>query len=220
MTDLQHTPIVMKNSKAEWFICMVVAMTLFLLSWHYLYLRGKLYTLFSANRALGITGTVLICVSLMQGAWYRLTGIGRQSIRLRRSLGIIGVMAVTAHVVISLLGIPKFTLDYYSEKSVSIAIGCIGTLLLLGIVLLSFPWALKKLGAKQWKHMQWLGYAAVALTLLHIICIGKGPGMYKWVQKGLLTSLPNESVLPMLLCMVTLVVKCADMLRTKDRARS
>lgn len=67
--------------------------------------------------------------------------------------------------------------------------------------------------------MQWLGYAAVVLALLHIIYIGKGPGMYKWVQKGLLTSLPNESVLPMLLFMVTLVVKGADVLTRKKPNR-
>jgi DMSO/TMAO reductase YedYZ heme-binding membrane subunit len=210
-------PIVMANKSWEWVVSFVICLVLFVFMLEYHRWRSKPYSLFTANKAMAIASVVSIAFALSFGPINRLTSKFRSVLHVRRPLGITGVTMAIIHVLLTLLFIPKFNLDYYIAHSGEVIVGMVAFAGFLVLMATSFRWALKRFGRMKWKIIQKLGYVFLALVLLHaIILTGKVWNWPKWFSQ-MKEPVPPGSFAIFVLCFPAFLLKGADMLVQRNR---
>jgi len=179
----KKTLIVVSNSKKEWIICLVIYAIIFAFFMFYHALRGRPYSLFTANKCLGITSLLLISISLALGPIMRFFNLKISILRYRRPLGIIAVLLVFLHVIFSIFFLPeKFPVEYFKKNWISTLFCSISFPLLILITAISNKKSLKYFG-KRWKFIQKLSYLALAFVLIHFTILGKIQNWINWIKK-------------------------------------
>lgn len=151
----------------------------------YLFLRRDDFNLYIANKAVAGTGAALIALVFLVGSLARYFDRYDRWIGYRKEIGIIGVVFVIAHVIISAVLLPKkFMASYFADERLAMIAG------IAGIVILVVLWALSRNamivrcgGALWWLLQRWGLRAVVFFTVLHVVPL-KYPGWEKWIMRG------------------------------------
>jgi len=174
--------IVVKNTKKEWTVCIILYAIIFAFFMFYHDLRGRPYSLFTVNKCLGITSVLFISFSVVLGPMVRLFRMRNSILRYRRPLGVVSVCLVFLHVIFSLFFLPKnFPIDYFLKNWLSTLFCMVAFPLLILIAAISNNRSLKYFG-KRWKYIQKLSYLALALVLVHFTILGKINNWIKWLK--------------------------------------
>lgn len=213
--NFNANPIIVRNSMLQWSISFVIYASLFMLMLEYHRWRGKPYSLFTINKAIAIASSLLLSFSLALGPLCRLTGKVNKAIRLRRTLGITGVIFILLHILLSLFFVEKFDFSYYCKNWFSTIFGIAA---LIGFLLLwatSYKYALKQLGQNRWKHIQTSGYLFLTFAILHIVMLNKIPNWILWF-KTFNQPVPPGTIIPSVIATVVILLKIADMTLMKE----
>ena len=128
----------------------------------------------------------------------------------RRSLGIVGAVAVIPHVSLSLFAFPeKFPWEWYAARWLSITLASLSVAVLAVLVVYSWPRGFRQLGPHLWLRLHKLSWLALGLALGHILLLGKMPGWLKWWQTF-------DKPLPPGALMTTAVLVCVLALKVVD----
>lgn len=209
MNNLSNNTIVIINKRWEWAISFALYAVLFLLMWEYHRWRGKPYSLFTANKALAITSSLLISSSIALGPLTRLMGKSNKALRLRRPLGVTATVFMVLHVIASLFLLEKFDLVYYKQYWLSLIFGVIALAGFLLLWVTSYKWALKQLKQQRWKALHKMGYIFLALMILHIVAHGKIPNWINWC-KTFDQPVPPGTIIPSLFAAMAILLKLID----------
>jgi len=174
---------VVDNSAKEWLYSFLLYAAIFMFFMYYHKLRGKPYSLFTANKCAGIAATLGVSLTLFLGPWSRLSGRYAALLAYRRPLGLTASAFVLVHAVLSLFFLAdNFPLKYFSGHQFSVLCGTVSFLLLAIIAVISNSRSLKRLGYRKWKFVQSLSYLCLTLALLHFVVLGKFANWLKWFR--------------------------------------
>lgn len=127
------------------------------------------YTLFFINKATAETAILLIGLSFLLGPLCKIFPFISRYLYFRRYFGLVGFVTVLVHIVLSLLQFTsRFPLKWYFDHIWGVVAAIVSTVIFLILALSSSNKVIQKLGGKQWKTVQRLGYAAVIFALIHI----------------------------------------------------
>ncbi|MFH1023665.1 MAG: hypothetical protein V1809_09790 [Planctomycetota bacterium] len=183
LANFRGSPVIFRNRWWEWLVSGIVVAGLFLFVWWYHHLRGRSYDLFAANKSLAIGSFIAICLSLSLGSLRRLAGLPEVIFRLRRPLGVLAVVAVVLHSVISLFLLPAhFGWSFYGKKPVASLLGGAALVGLGLIAATSFKRMFERLGPVAWKRIHNLGYVLVGMIMIHYLLLGKPQNWVIWVM--------------------------------------
>lgn len=181
---------VTRNTARQWAGATVLYALLFWFFMWYHAVRGRPYSLFVANKCVGIAAAFLIGFALSLGPLARRWKWWQQWLPHRRSLGLFGVYAGVVHALVSLfgsniLGFPQdgqFNLAWYLEHWPCGVLGFLALALLLAIASYSYPDGLRRLGADRWLRLQALSWLVLPLLLGHLIFKGTTAKWIAWLQ--------------------------------------
>ncbi len=211
---------VLANSRAQWATATFLGLVLFLLFLWYHDVRGKPPSLFTANKCLAIAGVFLIGFSLALGPLARISARIERVLAHRRSMGLIGGWLVAAHVIVTVVPLYQtFPLAWYRENWGTPLFAIPSFILIVTVMLISWPWAFRFLGQERWLRWQRLVWPAFLLNLAHLFSMGKIPGWIKWVQVRD-AILPPGALTTSVFCIVVLLLGLADRWRGSGAKRS
>ena len=101
-------PIVIKNSKKEWIISLLIFSVLVFFYLFYHDIRGKAYSLWTANKSMALSASIFISISILFGPLYRKWRNKHWLVKYRRTFGVIGGASLLFHVPVSLFFLPSF----------------------------------------------------------------------------------------------------------------
>jgi DMSO/TMAO reductase YedYZ heme-binding membrane subunit len=214
--SVENEKIVTKNRAWEWGISLLVFAALFMLMWEYHRWRAKPFSVFSANKAVAIATTLLCCLSLALGPFYRLTGKLPSLLRLRRPFGVTGVFFMCLHLVLAFFFVDRFDLEYYIAHWPAWVFGFVAFAGFLFLWHLSFAGALRRYGALRWRgYFRW-AWVLVLLVVVHILFLGKMPNWVAWCET-VDYPVPPGTTVPSLAVCLTLLLRLADRFSKRGR---
>jgi DMSO/TMAO reductase YedYZ heme-binding membrane subunit len=186
-----RSPVVMENRAWEWALALVLHGLFFVLMLEYHRWRGRGYLtdlrsfLFVGNKAAAIASIFSIGCALAAGPLNRLLKLPVGILRLRRSMGVVGVGGILFHVTTSIFFLGwKFGLKHYADHWFSTAVGFAALAGFAWLAILSWPSALEWLGPGKWKAWQTMGYVFLATAFLHgDVLTGKLANWPEWFRK-------------------------------------
>lgn len=137
--------------------------------------------LFTLNKSLALSSTVLIGLSFLLGPLAKLLPHRfSPHLPLRKSLGLIGFGGAAVHSVISLILLsPRYYAKFYATDGAlnsigqfSILFGVLALAVFSAVAVASLPNMFERLGEARWRRMQRLGYVGYTLVLLHVVVMG------------------------------------------------
>ncbi len=165
--------------------------------------------IFVLNKAFSWTGLTLLCVTLVMGpAASRWPDRYLRSLPYRKLLGLFGFLAITGHVLLSLMVLNYGTYRGYFVQAFelnplaefTLAAGAWGWLLLLPPMAVSIPQVRHAISARAWRSVQGCVPLVLALTVVHIL-----KDAPTWWQPGDWPGgMPPISLLTVLLAVVAL----------------
>lgn len=117
---------------------------------------------------------------------------GVSLLKFRRALGLVAFAYVLLHLLVWLLLDVQIPAQIWADivKRPYITVGMAAFLLLIPLAMTSNAFSLRRLGAKRWRQLHRLTYAAVLLGALHFVMLAKGfqiePLLYLAAVAGLL----------------------------------
>lgn len=208
---------VTENTAAQWVVSGLIYLGVFAFFMWYHFVRGKPYSLFTANKCIAIAAAFSIGLSLSLGPLSRFFEPVARALPYRRTLGLTGAYMIVLHPVLSALLLrKKFPLEWYGDHWLSVVFCVPALALLLVIALHSYPSAVERLGEKRWLSLQRLAWLALALVLSHILFLGKMPGWIKWLRI-LDKPLPPGAFTTACFCLLVLLLKGAEVVRRRSQ---
>jgi len=151
------------------------------------------FPLFIFNKATSLAAVVFVASAYLVGRIIHWHDSDRY-IRLVviKFCGLIGFFMAGIHALLSFaLLSPAYFAKYYGtdgrlnfEGELAIAVGVVALFFLLGPAITSLPMMPKALGGVRWKRNQRLGYAALALVVVHLVTLGVDgwltPSQWQW----------------------------------------
>ncbi len=206
---------VFSNTLRQWGISTGIFAALYAFFMWYHKVRGKDYSLFTTEKCLAIAAVFCMGFALALGPLSRFFPRLRKALPYRRSLGLLAVIGTVAHVLLCLTHLPakfpdKYGLSFYVQRWPTSVTGIIALILLLAIGWASFPKAVSRLGRRRWIVLQKLSYAVLALTIVHLLSLGKVPGWIKWLQT-FNKPLPPGAFTTTTFCLIVAVLKLVDL---------
>ena len=175
--------VIVRNTAGQWLFPALLSGSTFLFFMYYHALRGKPFSLFTANKCAGITAVIVFSATLLIGPLDRLTGKFRRFLVYRRPLGLTAFVFLSAHAFASLFLLPEqFPLKYFREHLFSTVTGAASFILLAFAAAISNARSLRLLGYNRWKFLQSLSRPALALGLAHFVVLGKFANWLKWFR--------------------------------------
>lgn len=198
------------NCRKEWLLSGLLWTLFWTFFMFYHQIRGKPYSLFTANKCFGIAAIFLVGWSLALGPWVRLGKADQSVLRYRRPVGVLGVISAVIHVVLSLTCLyDRFPISYYLDHLIATGAGIVTLVVLVSNAAVSNASLAERIGIGTWKAMQRLSYAALALALMHFVVLDKFPNWIKWV-KSFDPVWPPGTVLPFLFGSLVLMLWIGD----------
>ena len=209
-------PIVIKNSKKEWIISLLIFSVLVFFYLFYHDIRGKAYSLWTANKSMALSASIFISISILFGPLYRKWRNKHWLVKYRRTFGVIGGASLLFHVPVSLFFLPsKFPGSYFIKHAVSTIIGVLGFSILVMLLIISTKRFFMKLGHKKWKFLQRFSIAALMLCLAHFAALGKIPNWVRWFQN--FDKPPPGTMIPFLIGSIVLLIWIIDFLKNSRK---
>lgn len=181
----------LKNTPKEWITASVVFLLIFTLLTAYLTVRrgGWISGLFIPNKSLSLTAALFLMYSMVLSPIGQLRNKLPSNIASRRVYGILGAVAMIIHVIWSLFFIPdRFPLSYYAEPDhiYSIIFGTVGLAIFSMCLYLSFESKVRKYSSSGIKAIHRTGYIGVAMIIVHMLLLGTGTNVIKWLKNYVL----------------------------------
>ena len=163
--------------------------------------------------ALALSAFFILCVSLIIGPvavlWPK---AGLSLIGPRRAVGLAAFVFSLLHAFLAIGLLYGFNVGILFGDF-SLMAGAAALLVLLALTLTSSDWATHKLGAKNWKRMQYFNYLAFVLSLAHFIGNGQGiPNLH-----GIPKNIHVVALLLLLLGLLTVLLQVVGFLERHQR---
>ena len=182
------------------------------------------FPLFIFNKATSLAAVVFVACSYLVGHLIRWHDHDRAlSLVVIKFCGLIGFFLAGIHAFFSLaLLTPAYYAKYFDDGGrlnlqgeLALSAGVLALFLLLGPAVTTLPMMPKALGGQRWKRNQRLGYAALALVVVHLVVLGvKG-----WLApKGWNGGLPPISLVAVVAALVPLLVKRRRVNKLQERS--
>jgi DMSO/TMAO reductase YedYZ heme-binding membrane subunit len=203
---------VFSNTVWQWTSAGLIYAALFGAAFEYHLVRANPVSWFTANKCLGIAAVISVALALAIGPLSRLTGMRLAGLLpWRRSLGVVGAVATVPHVALSLFAFPdKFPWEWYAARWLSITLAGLSIVVLVVLVVYSWPRGFRQLGPELWLRLHKLSWLALGLALGHVLLLGKVPGWLKWLET-FDKPLPPGALMTTALVLCVLVLKAFDM---------
>lgn len=135
------------------------------------------------NKIAGLLAITLIGMSFILGPLSYFFSFFLPLRKYRRFLGVSGFYVTIVHAVLSYLF--YYNKDAYfmlfstkNEHLIAVYAGALALLYFFAMTFTSFPWWVRYLGARKWKTLQSLGYAAFAVAMAHFILAETNNGVF------------------------------------------
>jgi DMSO/TMAO reductase YedYZ heme-binding membrane subunit len=216
-----QTPITMKNSIGEWLIAFVINYLVFQIFWSYNALgRDSDYSISSANVALALAALFIFALSLLFGPFYRMGWCKKWGIRLRRPVALIGIFSAFAHsyyVIKSYISMESMPVD--EEKTCAI-LGIAACIILIIMLVTSYPFALRLLNAARWRSLQLTtSILLIIISIAHYLVLGYHQIWLLWLETHS-QPVPPATFIVTIFCAIVLVVRIIDAIRNGIKKRS
>lgn len=174
---------VLSNTVGQWATALALWSGWFAFFMWYHKVRGKDYSLFTANKCVAIASALCIASALAIGPLGRLSPALDRLRPLRRALGLVGAFLCVPHVLMTLLALPeKLPRSLYWEHPLILPTGIPALALLSAIAAASFPPVARRLGGRRWRRLQKAAPVVGLLVLAHLLSLGKAPGWLEWLK--------------------------------------
>jgi DMSO/TMAO reductase YedYZ heme-binding membrane subunit len=174
---------VFSNTVGQWATALALWSGWFVFFMWYHKVRGKDYSLFTANKCVAIASALCIASALALGPLGRLSPAVNRLRPLRRALGLVGAFLCVPHVLMTLFALPeRLPRSLFWEHPLILPTGIPALVLLTAIAAASFPRVARRLGGRRWWRLQKASSIAGLLVLAHLLSLGKAPGWLEWVK--------------------------------------
>ncbi len=218
-TQRSGSQYVFSNTLGQWATSLALWSVWFAFFMWYHKVRGKDYSLFTANKCVAIASVLCIAGALALGPLVRLFPAFRRLLPLRRPLGVLGAFFCVPHALMSLFALPeRLPLSLHLEHPLILPTGVCALTLLAAIAAASFPRAAKRLGGRRWRRLQKAAPIAGLLVLAHLFSLGKAPGWLEWLRT-FDKPLPPGALTTTTICLLVLVLRVGQPVVSRRRGR-
>ncbi len=216
---------VFTNKGSQWAVTSAIYLACFIFFIWYHDVRGKGFGLLTTEKCTAIASVCCLALALALGPLSRFLPGFDKWLPYRRTLGLAAAYMSIIHVVLVFVYLPfkfpdKYSADYPLSWFVghwfTIVAGLAGFLLIMAIVLYSYPGGIRKLGQRKWEILQKLSYLVMIFVVLHLLSMGKIPKNWiNWLETRD-KPLPPGSFPTMMICLTPLLLKAADLIAHGD----
>lgn len=176
------------------------------IAWHH-------FPLFTLNKVMSLAAVGFVACSYLVGKIFRWHDHDK-AVRLVviKFCGLMGFFLAAIHAFMSFfLLTPAYFAKYFEDDGrlnlqgeLGMAVGILALFFLLAPAITTLPAMPKALGGWRWKRSQRMGYVALSLVTVHLVCLGvKG-----WMApRGWPSGMPPISLIALIAALVPLVVK-------------
>ncbi|MEI6521145.1 MAG: ferric reductase-like transmembrane domain-containing protein [bacterium] len=209
-----QTPITIKNSIGEWLIAITINYLIFQAFWSYNVLwRGSDYSLDSANPALAVSALFIFALSLLFGPFYRTGWCQKWVIRLRRPIAMIATLLAFTHSYLVIKSYITTGAAPVDEEKTCVILGITALVILLIMLITSYPFALRMLNAAKWRALQLTASILLILTLnTHYLVLDYYQVWQHWMQSHN-HPVPPATMVVNIFCAIVLLVRVIDAIR-------
>ncbi|MHC4940306.1 MAG: hypothetical protein ACYTHK_15280 [Planctomycetota bacterium] len=202
---------------ARWFFAVFGACLIYSVL-RYQFVKGvewEQFPLFILNKIVSWAAVVFIACSYLVGRvikWHNHDKVIRLVVV--KFCGLMGFSLAGVHAFMSFCLLrPSYFAKYFTDEGklnweggVGMTTGVIALWFLVSPAVTTLPMMPGAIGGKRWKRAQRLGYAALALTVVHLVFLG----LRGWMNPGGWSGWPPISLLAVICAMIPIVVKFTE----------
>jgi len=191
-----RTPIFLKNTYGDWAVSLFISAVGVLACMGTLMLRGRPLSLFSFNKGAALTAMWLVILAIALGSLCRTTKFSKP-LRLRRPLGILAAVLMSAHAILSLFYLDdRYGWGYFGKNWEALLYGLAALIGFLLLWLTSYDFMFRRMGWTAWKKLHNVVYVLLALSLLHFCHLGKPLCWLDWLEGVQTQSCVRDGFIP------------------------
>ena len=212
---------VFTNTGIQWVTTAGIYLLFFFFFIWYHDVRGKPFSLFTAEKCTAIASVSCLGLALALGPLSRFWPYIDKLLPYRRTLGITAAFMTIPHVILVFSYLPwKFPKEFSPDYPLSwfvahwftVLMGLLCFILFLWIAVYSYPMGIRRLGRWKWMILQKFTYLVIILLALHLLSTGKIPKNWiAWLETRDYP-LPPGSFPTMVAVVLPIVLKVVDLI--------
>ena len=201
-----------------WLNIIVLSVLMFIGGAFYLFSRGGVFDLYTANKVLAAEAFAFVGLSLALSGLVYFWDFADTKIIYRKFLGLFGFGLAALHAITALFLLPeRLGFKEIGEHKISIAFGLAALLILAIMAAISNRYFFYELGSRRWRFLMRFGYLAFIFALIHFSAL-KYKEWTEWFD-SLDPALPPLSLLAALFGMGVVILRFALLLSIRKKKR-